>query len=80
MEMVRKQEELVHAFQRCRYRNQDIARILGINQSTLSKKMHMENDFTWSEVCTLCYLLDIENPLDVIVPIAAVKGDIKRMG
>ena len=78
--MVRKQEELVHAFQRCEYRNQDIARILGINQSTLSKKMHMENDFTWSEVCTLCYLLDIENPLDVIVPIAAVKGDIKRRG
>ena len=80
MEMVRKQEELVHAFQRCEYRNQDIAHILGINQSTLSKKMHMENDFTWSEVCTLCYLLDIENPLDVIVPIAAVKGDIKRRG
>ena len=78
--MVRKQEELTHAFQRFGYRNQDIARILGINQSTLSKKMHMENDFTWSEVCTLCYLLDIENPLDVIVPIAAVKGDIKRRG
>lgn len=78
--MVRKQEELVHAYQRCEYRNQDIARILGINQSTLSKKMHMENDFTWSEVCTLCYLLDIENPLDVIVPIAAVKCDIKRRG
>ena len=78
--MVRKQEGLAHAFQRCEYRNQDIARILGINQSTLSKKMHMEKDFTWSEVCALCYLLDIENPLDVIVPIAAVKGDIKRRG
>lgn len=78
--MVRKQEELVHAFRRCEYQNQDIARILGINQSTLSKKMNTENDFTWSEVCTLCYLLDIENPLDVIVPIAAVKGDIKRRG
>ena len=74
--MVRKQEELTHAFQRFGYRNQDIARILGINQSTLSKKMHMENDYTWSEVCILCYLLDIKNPLDVIVPVAAAKCDI----
>ena len=48
-----------------------IAVQLGITKWTMSRKMHGEEDFTWSEVVKLCEILGIENPVGVI----RVKGE-----
>ena len=41
-----------------------LAKHLGISETTMSKKMRSESDFTVTEVSILMYLLGIEDPKD----------------
>lgn len=41
-----------------------LAKHLGISETTMSKKMRCESDFTVTEVYTLMFLLGIEDPKD----------------
>ena len=43
----------------------DIADSLGINVTTLYRKINGESDFYRNEIQILCEILDIENPADV---------------
>ena len=41
----------------------ELARMVGILPSTLSKKFHGELPFLYSEVVRICEILEIDNPL-----------------
>ena len=43
-----------------------LADALGLSKYGLSKKMTGKNTFTWDEVCVICEILEIENPVGVI--------------
>lgn len=47
------------------YTMADLAHYLGINQATLSRKIHGSSDFTRSEIQKTCDYLDLESPVDI---------------
>lgn len=66
--MSQKQTALIKIIKQSGYKQGEIAEHLGITKWTMSQKMNMRKDFTWSEVCTICKILNVENPLFVILP------------
>jgi DNA invertase Pin-like site-specific DNA recombinase len=44
---------------------QEIAKELGVDQSTLYRKINADGNFTRSEINALIDILDIENPQDI---------------
>ena len=47
----------------------DVAKVLGINESTLYRKISKDGEFTRSEIQMLIDFLSIENPNDIFLPI-----------
>ena len=45
-----------------------LAKELGLTKYGMSKKMCGKNPFTWDEVCVVCEILGIDNPIGVIEP------------
>lgn len=43
----------------------DLTAALNIAERTVYRKINGETQFTWSEIKTICTLLDIGNPLNV---------------
>lgn len=47
----------------------EMAKALQINERTMSNKMRGKQDFTYTEVCKICKMTGILNPIGVINPI-----------
>lgn len=58
-----KHAKLRDRIKECGYEHRQIAAMLSIDNSTMSRKLSGKQPFLWQEVLAICKVLDIANPI-----------------